>query len=286
MVAVELARLSGLYGSNIPLNQYPDYTYAIGLQCRDDSLKQMLLMTLLKYDELCNTPMITKNGYVMSNAKDVYEYSNMLKNAMLKQLKKDDTNFLKIATKEFEFWAPFAWGFLDTVAKPGLHQLSMGKRKFYPCVLASTYNASLWASCIHFITGKEEYGSANDQPNEVYKKFMKTGILKKDPDDRKGFVRMGKTDIITTTSINSLDSLDFESIPALKEKINKYHNKKEWQTIIYTHGNKGLIFLDYSEKMLIGFTKREVGSSSVYLVELNSPTTIQLTNITYRQRYY
>jgi hypothetical protein len=287
VVAVKLAKISGLHNTNSLFQQHFDYTYAIGLQCRDDSLKQILLTALVEYDKLCDDPIIAKNEYDQPNVKYVYEYSNMCKSAMLKQLKKDDTSLLKIATKEFEFWAPFAWGYLDTVLKPGLRQLSMGKRKFKPCLLASFINGSFWAYCIYFISGKEEYGSANDQLNEVYKKFMKINREKKDPDERKDFVRLGRTTVIPlTNSTNTLDSLDFETIPALREKFDKNRKNDTWQIIIYTHGHKGLIFLYYSERRSIGFSKQWVGSSSIYLAELNTPSTIQLTNIDYRERYY
>jgi len=174
-VAVELARLAGLSNSGTFFSQYPGYAYAISLQYEDDSLKQMLLNALLEYDKFCDDPGIAKNQYgsLAINGKAPYEYSDVLKNAMLKQVQKNDTTLLKIVTNEFEYWAPFASRYFDTISKPGWHQMSVGKRKFNPCVLASPVNASLWASCIYLLTNKEEYGSSNDQLNEVYKKFMK-----------------------------------------------------------------------------------------------------------------
>ena len=287
-VAVELARLSGLSNSSIFFNQYPGYAYAISLQYKDDSLKQMLLTALLEYDKLCNDVLMTKNQYSQGGVgKLAYEYSDILKNAMLKQVQENDTNLLRIATKEFEFWAPLALGNFDTLAKPGWHQLSIGKRKFNPCMFASPINASLWASCIYLLTSKEEYGSPNDHLNEVYKKLMKIGAVKRDPETRKGFIRLGKTNIITSSAtINTLDLWDFESIPVLKEKFDKKRKEENWEITIYTNGIKGLLFLAHSENVRIGFSKRLIGSSSTYLVELKTPSTIQLTNIDYRERYY
>src|SRR5450631_109760 len=55
-VAVELAKLSGSF-------PYSRFTYAITLQCPDDSLKQIALTHLLQYDKLCNGAMMTKNNY-------------------------------------------------------------------------------------------------------------------------------------------------------------------------------------------------------------------------------
>ena len=286
-VAVELARLAGLSNGGMFFSQYPGYAYAISLQCEDDSLKQMLITALLEYDKSCNDFVMTKNQYdQLANGKLAYEYSNILKNAMLKQIQKNDTNLLKIVTKEYEFWAPLASGYFDTIAKPGWHQLSIGKRKFKPCMLASPVNAGLWASCIHLLTGNEDYGSSNEQLDNVYKRFMKIGSVKRDPEERKGFVRLGKTEVIPlTASCNTLDSLDFETIPELKEKFDRCRKSKEWRIILYTHENKALLFLSKVEKTMSGFRQVWDDFSSVYLAELNTPSTLQLSKITYRERY-
>jgi len=208
---------------------------------------------------------------------------------MLEQIDKSDTNFLKTATKEFEFWAPMASDYIDIIMKPGMHQLAIktGKRKFTRCMLASAANCSFWIACIYLITGKEEYGSANEQLNEVYRKLMNRLRIDKRTDKRKGIIRLGKQNIMTTSvPVNTLDSLDFETIPALKEKFDKARSKDNCQILIYTHGNKGLLFLYYSEKLTMGFSKRVFGFPSVYLTELTTPSTIQLTNIDYRDRYW
>src|SRR5678816_3851694 len=128
--------------------------------------------------------------------------------------------------------------------------MSIGKRKFNPCMFAAPVNAGLWASCIYLLTGNEEYGSPNDQLNDVYRKFLKIGAVKRDPEERNGFIRFGKTDIITSAvAINTLDSLDFEKIPELKEKFDKKRKKENWEIIIYTNGSRGLLFLNYSESV-------------------------------------
>jgi hypothetical protein len=288
-VALELARLSGINNGGILFNLYSGYAYAIGLQYADDSLKKMFLTALLAYDKLCNDVLITKNEYSQQavNGKYIYEYSNILKNAMLRQVQKNDTNLLTTANKEFEFWAPFASDYFETIAKPGWHQLSIGKRKFKTCMFAAPKNAALWASCIYLVTGKEDYGSSNDQLNEVYKKCVKIGGVKRNPEERKGFIRLGEPHIITSPlSTNTLDSLDFESIPSIKEKFAKNKKKDDWEIVIYTNGAKALIFLYYSESIRIGISKRLIGSSSTYLVELKTPSTLQLTSIDYRERYY
>ena len=118
-VAVELAKLSGV----IPYNRF---AYAITLQCPDDSLKEMVLTHLLEYNKLCNGAVMTKNNYDKPDVSTVYQYGR-LKNALLSQTQKNDSELLKIAIKEFEFWGPFASDYIHIVLKPGMHQLSMGK---------------------------------------------------------------------------------------------------------------------------------------------------------------
>ena len=277
-VAVELAKLSGSF-------PYSRFTYAITLQCPDDSLKQIALTHLLEYDKLCNGAVMTKNNYDKPDVSTVYQYGR-LKNALLAQTQKNDSELLKTAIKEFEFWGPFASDYIHIVLKPGMHQLSMGKREFNPCVLASVENCSLWIACIYMITGKEDYGSSNEQLNEVYWKFIRLWRIDKQADNRKDLIRFGKDNTITTsTAIKSLDSLDFDSIPELKEKFDNVRKKDDGKIIIYTHDKKALLYLDYTEMVRMGLSKQVMSSSILYLVELNSPTTIRLTKINYRDRY-
>ena len=278
-VALELTKLSGLHVSN-------NYTYAISLQCRNDSLKQMVLNDLLVHDKFCKDTMISKIKYDDHSVAGVYEYGR-LSNAMLAQTDKEDTGFLKIANKEFEYWAPMAKDYMDTIMKSGMHQLAIksGKRKFTPCMLASPGNCSLWVACIYYITGKKEYGSANEQVNEVYRKLMKKLRIDKKTDNRKGVIHYGKEKIITPAApVISFNSLDFEMIPELKEKFDNVRKKASWEIIIYTNGNKALLLL-YDEEKMMSLSKREIAIKSMYLIELTSPSEIHLTNIDYGQRY-
>ena len=136
------------------------------------------------------------------------------------------------------------------------------------------------------ITGKEDYGSSNEQLNEVYWKFMRLMRIDKQADNRKDLIRFGKDNTITTsTAIKSLDSLGFDSIPELKEKFDNVRKKDDGKIIIYTHDKKALLYLDYTEMVRMGLSKQAMSSPTLYLVELNSPTTIRLTKINYRDRY-
>jgi len=277
-VAIELARLLGQ-------ERLIGLTTAIGLQLKDDSLKQMFLNNILEHDTTCNAEAVSTNKFYEVASTYSYGY---LAEVMLNQLEKNDSNFLQTALKEFEFWAPLAAGYFDTIPKSGFRQFAIksGRKKFSPCLLASPGNCSLWVSCIYLITGKEEYGSANEQFNHVYKKFMTAFRVEKKIDNRKDLVRFGKKEIITFDKTQTaLDSLDFESIPAIKEKFDKCRKGDEWQIKIYTHGTKALLLLYEGERMRIGFSKQMVGYSSIYLAELNSPSTIQLTKVNYRERY-
>src|SRR4030095_9414867 len=110
--------------------QYPQYKHAIGLQLKDSLLKCLLLSDLLVYDSLCNKGKVTKNDYDSRGMKLKYEYPDLLKNAFIKQINKNDTGFLNLAGNEFELWGRFVWEFYNTVAKPGFHQLSIGKTEF------------------------------------------------------------------------------------------------------------------------------------------------------------
>jgi len=279
-VAVELAKLSGV----IPYNRFG---YAITLQCQNESLKRMVLTHLLEYDKLCNGTLISKNTYDQQGLAGVYEYGRFT-GSMISQTDTGDSNLLSIAAKEFEYWAPMAKDYIDVIMKSGMHQLAIksGKRKFEPCVLASAENCSLWVACIYLITGEEEYGSSNEQLNDVYSKLMKKLRIDKRMDNRKEFVRLGKTDIITTTlQINALDSIDFEIIPKLKEKLDNTSKKDNAKIIVYTHGKKALLYLDYTEMVKMGFSKQLMRIPSLYLLELDSPTTIRLTKINFRERY-
>ncbi len=276
-VAVELAKLSGA-------NPYTRFVYAITLQCPDDSLKQIVLTHLLEYDQLCNGGVVTKNNYYNPQVYNVYQYG-WFKNALLAQVKKNDSELLKITIKEFEFWSPFASDYFNIVLRPGIRQLSMGKREFNPCVLASPENCGLWVECIYMITGKEDYGSSDDKLNQVYRKFMRMRIDKQ-ADNRKDLIRFGKQNTIATTSaINSLDSLDFNSIPGLKDKFDNVIKKDNAKIILYTNSKKALLYLDYTEMVKMGFSKQLMRSPSLYLLELDSPTTIRLTKINFRERY-
>ena len=99
-----------------------------------------------------------------SQVQRVFRYGRFSK-VMLAQTNARDTNLLKITIKEFEFRAPMAQGYIDIIVKSGMHQLAIksGKSKFAPCMLASAGNCSLWIACLYLITGKEEYGSSNEQ---------------------------------------------------------------------------------------------------------------------------
>lgn len=279
MVAVELAKLFGLHIED-------NYVYAIGLQCRDDSLKQLILDNLIDHDKLCTSTLISKNNYDQQGAAAIYEYGRLSK-VLLEQTDTKDTNLLKIAGKEFEYWAPMAQDYIDIIMKNGIHQLAIksGKTKFAPCVLASAGNCSLWIACIYLITGKEEYGSANEQLNEVYRKLMKRLRIDKKTDNRKDFIRFKKEDIITSAiPLKTLDSLDFETIPELKEKLENVRKKNGWQINIYTHLNKALLYFGYTEIDKTGFSRNKTFDlSSMYLAELNTPTTIKLTKIGFRE---
>ncbi len=277
-VAVQMARIAGAEGPN-------KYTDMITLQCRDDSLRQFLLNNLLAHDKLCDAPMVAKPAYDQSMS-GVYEYWPIT-NEILTQVE-GDTSFIATATKEFNFWGPMAWGYMDTIMRSGAQQFAIksGKRKFSPCLLASYGNSTLWASCIYFITGKDEYGSSNDHLNEIYKKVIKVGVRRKNHEEKKGIVQLVKKDIAsTTTVVNTIDSLDFDSIPLIKEKLEEVRKNHNWQIIIYTHGNKGLLFLYYEEKMMMELSRQWVGIPATYLVELTSPSTIDFTSIKYRDRY-
>ncbi len=103
-------------------------------------------------------------------------------------------------------------------------------------------------------------------------------------DNRKDFIRFKKEDIITSTlPLKTLDSLDFETIPELKEKLENVRKKKGWQISIYTHLNKALFYLGYEEIDKTGFSRNKTfDMSSMYLAELTTPTTIKLTKIGFR----
>ncbi|MGH2563004.1 MAG: hypothetical protein ACRDE5_00730 [Ginsengibacter sp.] len=274
LVAVALTRIGDPNANDF-------FKYAVGLQCRDDSLKQRIVNYLLPYDKLCSSDaLVAKNDY---NRISGYEYGR-IRNALFSQIEKDDTDFLNIATREFEFWAPFADEYQKVVLKAGIGQLSMGKRKFNPCVLAAPANCWLWASSIYYLAGREKYGSSDEKLNEVYNR-LKRGTERM-MDRRKDFIRLGKEDIVATdTTINSLDSLDFETISELKDKFDKIRRKDNYQIVIYTHQNKGLLYTTYTDKMSNGFSKELVSISSLQLVEIKTPKAIQLTKIGYRDRY-
>ena len=280
-VAVECAKLSAFDIEN-------NYVYAIGLQCHDHSLEKLVLNNLLAHDKLCDSSLISKTNYDQSGAAGIYEYGRFSK-VMLAQTNTMDTALLKIAIKEFEFWAPMAQNYIDIIMKSGMHQLAIksGKRKFAPCMLASAGNCSLWIACIYLITGKEEYGSSNEQLNKTYRKLMKKLRIDKRMDGREDFIRFGKGTMITSAApANTLDSLDFETIPELKEKFNSIRKKGNWKIIMCTHLNKGLLYLGYTERDKTGFSgNRTFGMSSMYLVELKSPSTIQLTHFHYKENY-
>jgi hypothetical protein len=281
--AVELA----LIPSAIPVpEQFPQYRNAVGLQLKNYLLKQALLKDLLKYDSACTPVPVTKNDYE-NGLRFKYEYPALLKNALLKQIGDNDTVFLEVAKRQFEFWGPHINGFYNTVAKPGFHQLTIRKTKFEPCLLAGPGNGLFWIKSIYLITGKTDYGSTDEQLNKAYRKLIHGIGAKKDPDDRPDFTRRGKTSSITLgASYSTLDSLDFEKVPDIKEKIDRVRKENGWKIIIYTHNNKGLILLNYITSTMIGFSKENMNSPTIYLLDLTGPSTLQITNISYRERYY
>ena len=116
---------------------------------------------------------------------------------------------------------------------------------------------------------------------------MKKPRINKRMDGRIDFIRFGKGNITTSTApVNTLDSLDFEAIPELKEKFNSIRKKDIWKIIMYTYINKGLLYLGYTERDKRGFSgNRTFGMSSMYVVELNSPSIIQLTHFFYKENY-
>ncbi|MEP6617113.1 MAG: hypothetical protein ABJA57_11060 [Ginsengibacter sp.] len=256
------------------------------MQLKNYLLKQILLRALLKFDSSCTPIFVTKNDFE-SRLRFKYEYPNFLRNALLKQVDETDTSFLELAKREFEWWGPNIIRFYNTILKPGIHQLTIGKEKFEPCLLAAQDNGALWAKFIYLITGKKEYGSTNEELNKVYRKLINLTGTKRDPDDRPDFIRFGKSNKISLgASVGSLDSLDFEKVPELKEKFDKTQKEKSWKIMIYTHKNKGLILLNYITSTMIGFSKESLNSPTIYLLDLTGPSTLQITNISYRERFY
>ena len=206
---------------------------------------------------------------------------------MLKQIGDNDTGFLEVAKRQFEFWGPHIIGFYNTVAKPGFHQLKIGKTKFEPCLLAGLENGMFWIKSIYLITGKTDYGSPDEQLNKAYKKLINGAGVKRDPDDRPDFIKFGKSNSISLgATYGSLDSLDLEKVPELKEKVEKVRKEKSWKIMMYTHKNKGLILLNYVTSTMIGLSKENINSPTIYFLDLTSPSTLQITNISYRERYY
>ena len=76
-----------------------------------------------------------------------------------------------------------------------------------------------------------------------------------------------------------------ETIPVLKEKFDDYKKKEISSIVLYTNVGKALLLLYSSEKTLVGFSKQYVGASSLYLLELIAPNTLQMTPINYRERF-
>jgi hypothetical protein len=275
MTAVALTRIGDARSNSF-------FKYAISLQCHDDSLKQQIINNLLAYDQLCNNGvLIAKNDY--NRFTSGYEYGPF-RNGLLSQIEKNDTNFLSIAKREFEFWAPFEDEYKSVVSKPGRAQMSMGKRKFNPCTLAGPANCSLWATCIYYLTGDENYKSPNEKLNESYKRMISGS--KRRIERRKDFIRFGKEETITAdTAINSFDALDFETIPELKDKFNKLNKNDGSWAAIYTNGSKALLYMVYSDKMTVGFSKHLMVFPTLYFMQIKMRGTIQLTKINYRERY-
>jgi hypothetical protein len=189
---------------------------------------------------------------VFSPVASTFQYNSALTNAFYRQANKNDTALLDHAIKELIFWTPFNSEYLNTIPKPGLHQLSIRKREFDPCVLASAVNAHLWADIIHLITGKKEYDFGNERSNHVYKRLAMSA--KKDPEEQKEIIRFGKSAIIDLPdSCNSLDELDIDKVPSLGKKISEYKAKERSSVVLYTNGTKGLILFYFSEKTMVGF---------------------------------
>jgi len=284
-------KIGELYVKKVVSNGYntgPQFLFPVGMQIQNEQLKNHLLDKLKPYDCLCADSVERKsieyNKYSFSPISSSYQYDAALTNALYRQTNKSDTALLNQAVRELEFWQPFAWEYLNTIAKPGLHQLGIGKRNFDPCVLASSANTHLWVDIIHFITDKTEYASENEKTNFVYKRFVRSA--KKDPDEQKDLIRFGKAGIINLQNpCNSLDTLNMETIPVLREKFDDYKKKEISSIVLYTNADKALLLLYFSEKVLVGFSKQYVGSPSLYLLELIAPNTLQMTPIKYRERF-
>lgn len=292
ITAIELALLSAAGKTDfVSADNYPDYVFAIGLQCGNDSLKNILLQEINKYDSKCaeNMPRskMKIDDYRATQMNFSYEYDITLRSALYRQVDKSDTAFLNKALAEYKYWGELNWGFNDTSAKPATQRLSMGKREFDPCLLASPVNGGFWRTCIYWLTGKKEYDFGNAKLNEVYKKTGRQPGNIKDPEDLKSFIRLGKANTVALdASYHDLESVDFDKEPALKEKLDECRKKDLWEIIIYTNGGKGLLYMNYIDKVNVQFSKQSVAVTSVYLLELSSPKTIRISNTGLRDRYF
>ena len=284
-------KIGELYVKKVVSNGYntgPQFLFPVGMQIQNEQIKNYLLDKIKPYDCLCADSVERKsieyNKYSFSPVSSLYQYDAALANALYRQTDKSDTALLNHAVRALDFWQPFAWEYLNTITKPGFHQLGIQKRNFDPCVLASSVNTHLWVDIIHFITGKTEYASENEKTNFVYKRFARSA--KKDPDEQKDLIKFGKASIINLQNqCNSLDTLNMETIPVLKEKFDDYKKKEISSIVLYTNVGKALLLLYSSEKTLVGFSKQYVGASSLYLLELIAPNTLQMTPINYRERF-
>ena len=289
IVAIKLSQLHAANALASTFDGRPDFSFAFGLQIQNDQLKNNLLDKLRSYDCLCADTVVRGQveygKYALSPASTTLEYNAALANALYRQTNETDTALLDYAIKEIAFWTPFAWEYMNTIAKPGLHQLSIRKKEFDPCVLASPGNAKLWVDIIHAITGQKEYRFGDERSDRIYKRNVNT--LKKDPDEQKGIIRYVKSSIIDLPdNCTSFDDLDIDKVPFLKEKVAEYAKKEISSVVLYTNGSKALLLLYFSEKRIVGLSKQYVGSPSRYLLELTSPKTIQSTSFTYRERFF
>ncbi len=290
--AVKLALQSAAGKTDfVPVDNYPDYVFAIGLQCKNDSLKNILLHEIDKYDSKCanNIPrsQLKIDDYRASQMNFNYEYDQTLRAAVYRQVDKSDTALLNKAIAEYSYWGLLNWGYNDTINKPGGQPFSIKKKEFDPCLLASEINAGFWRTCIHWMTGKDNYNFGNDKLNEMYKRTERQPGNIKTAEDLKDFARLSKAKTLQlNASYNDLAAVDFDSEPALKEKLDECRKKKLWEIIIYTNGSKGLLYMNYIDQVKVQFNEQSVAITNVYLLELATDKTVKISTIGYRDRYY
>ena len=275
----------------VSIDNYPDYVFAIGLQCRNYALKNILLHEIDKYDSKCTENILrsqmTIADYRVSQMNYSYEYDQTLRAAIYRQVDKNDTALFNKAIDEYKYWGLLNRGYNDTILNPSGQPFSIKKKEFDPCLLASEINAGFWRTCIYWMTGNDTYNFDNDKLNENYKRTGRQPGNIKNPADLKDFVRPGKRKSITlNASYNDLASIDFDSEPELKAKLDECRTKKLWEIIIYTNGSKGLLYMNYIDQVKVQFNEQPVAITNVYLLELKADKTINISTINYRDRYY